>query len=140
MQAAQKLPKHAPFRRVMNQCDRRRNKRIQDFFDRGTNFARFPFVFVETVQPFFIEWPQSAKHDGFEQSILGLEVIVNGGKIDVRGGNDGPKRRPRKTVVREHLLGDVEYALLGISHAHTTDSIIRLNESQGTEKDSGTEH
>src|SRR3954463_1697791 len=55
---------------------------------------------------------------------------MNGRKIDIRCSNDRAQGGSRKTLVRKHLFGDIQNALFGIGHAHTSDSIIRLNECQ----------
>ena len=88
MQPAQKLSKDAAFRRVMYQSDRGRNECIQNFLDGRPTLSRLPFIFIQKIQPFLIEWPETAQNHSLKQCFFRFEVIVNGGKIDVRCSND----------------------------------------------------
>lgn len=84
MQPSQELSKYAAFRSVMDQRDRRGHECIQDLFNSRPALFRPPFRFVQKVQPLLVERSETPQNYGFEQSLFGFEVIVNGCKIDVR--------------------------------------------------------
>ena len=114
---------------LQNHPHGRSEERGQYVFQFCTVFAGRHFIGVEKGQPLLVERSDTTDQDGFEQSLFGFEVIVDGGQIDFCRPDDAAKRTTGESLLGKHVFRDIQDSLSSFDPRsnHTNDSNIRLN-------------
>ena len=69
------------------------DKRRQNLFDARSRPGR-----VQHFEPPLVDWLNSPRDHRVDQTFLGLEMVVDGGKVDLRLGGDVAQRRSLETI------------------------------------------
>ncbi len=106
---------------IQNQTHGRSDKRVDNLFNRRTGFPGARLAFGKDPRTLQVQRFRAAHQHRLQEGLFRSKMVVNGGKIDGRRGNDSPQRGSRITPFRKMPFGDVEYPLLCIDCAHTCD-------------------
>ncbi len=68
---------------------------------------------VKQFEPLFVDGIELAHHDDHDELLLGLEVVIDGGEVDLSHGGDATQGGGLETIGDEEGFGSVEDAFFG---------------------------
>ena len=107
---------HASAGRIAGHAKRGGHEGFDHLFQGRRTIPRRLLAPIQQNQAFLVGRHRPPQNHGFEQRLFGMEMVVHGGKIYFRFGDDAAQRSSGIALLGKQPFRGIEDALLGVIH------------------------